>query len=303
MKKIGFGLFSLFFVLFQSVAFAEERLKLADVVLKFPQTAKLTLKNSFSKEAIPGWALVLGTTAITYHYDEELIDNSTKFGRDIGIGNKDGTKSVLTINGQEILRLPSDTGSLLYFLGDGWMHFGIAASIAGYGYLKDQTYEVNTGIMIAHGMVVSTVFNQALKRSFGRESPEVQTVKRGAWKLFPSVNEYNSKTATYDAMPSGHVMTATLTFTILAERYPEHQTAIYSVGGVWISALMFQMMNNKVHWASDYPLGIAMGYVIGKASTKIVNDAASTKEEKQTSWNYLPMPTGNGMSVLAFKNF
>src|SRR5690606_26371473 len=100
MKKIAFILFSLIFVLFQNLAFAEERLKLADIVLKFPQTAGLTLKNSFSKEAIPGWALVLGTTALTYHYDEELIDNSTKFGRDIGIGNKDGTKSVLTINGQ-----------------------------------------------------------------------------------------------------------------------------------------------------------------------------------------------------------
>lgn len=303
MKKIGFILLAMFFVLSQNVVRAEERLSLLDTVTKIPQTSLLTLENSFSKEAIPGWALVIATTAITYHYDEELIDNSTKFGRNMGIGNKDGTKPLVSAFGHELVRVPSDTGSLMYFLGDGWMHFGIAASIAGYGYATNQNYEVNTGLMIAHGMFVSTIFNQALKRSFGRESPEVKTVKRGAWKLFPSPNEYNSRTATYDAMPSGHVMTATLTFTILAERYPEHQTAIYSVGGVWVSALMFQMMNNTVHWASDYPLGIAMGYVIGKASTKIIKDSSSTDAEKQTSWNVLPVPTDSGMGMMAFKSF
>ena len=27
------------------------------------------------------------------------------------------------------------------------------------------------------------------------------------------------------------------------------------------------MMNNGVHWASDYPLGLGIGYMVGKAIT------------------------------------
>lgn len=281
----------------------EKRLELLDIFKKIPQTSVYTFKTSFSKEALPGWALVIGSTALLYHYDENLYRFSQKSGRDLGIGNEDNTKSLLQVRGHELIRLPSDTGSALYFLGDGWMHFTIAGSIMGYGYAKNRTHEVNTGIILVHGMFVSTLFNQTLKRSFGRESPEVKTAERGAWKPFPSFNEYNTRTATYDAMPSGHVMTATLTFTVLAERYPDYKTPLYSVGGVWISALMFQMMNNGVHWASDYPLGIAMGWVIGKASTKIVTDNTKTQEEKEASWNLIPLPSSNGVGMMAFKAY
>lgn len=294
----------LFCFLFLGVARAEEeRLHFLDTFKKIPQTSLYTLKTSFSKEAIPGWAAIIGTTAVLYHYDEQLYSYSQKKGRDWGIGNEDNTRPAISFGGQELLRLPSDTGSALYFLGDGWTHFLIAGSVLGYGYAKDQTYEVNTGIMLIHGIFVSTIFNQVLKRSFGRESPEVKTSERGSWNLFPSFNDYNSKTASYDAMPSGHVMTATLTFTILAERYQDYKVPIYSVGGVWITALMFQMMNNGVHWASDYPLGIAMGYVIGKASTRMLSDSKKTEEEKETAWNFFPTSSGGGMGFRAFRQF
>lgn len=104
-------------------------------------------------------------------------------------------------------------------------------------------------------------------------------------------------------MPSGHVMTATLTFTVLAERYPEYKVPLYSVGGVWISALMFQMINNGVHWASDYPLGIAMGWVIGRASCQIVSVKNETESEKEVSWKVLPAPLKSGMGLMALKQF
>lgn len=293
------------FILICPAVFAqsEERLELLDIFKKVPQTSIYTFKTSFSKEALPGWAAIVGSTAVLYYYDEKLYRGSEQIGRDLGIGNDDNTRPVVSMNGQDLLRLPSDTGSFLYFLGDGWMHFAIAGSIMGYGYASDHSYEVNTGIILVHGMLVSTIFNQTLKRSFGRESPNVKTQERGAWRPFPSFNEYNQKTAEHDAMPSGHVMTATLTFTILAERYPDQKVAIYSVGGVWISALMFQMMNNGVHWASDYPLGIAMGWVIGKASTKIVGNMAESQIEKETSWNFLPISKDGGMGMMALRQF
>lgn len=277
----------------------EEKLKFKQIITEVPTTGLRTLKKSFSRESLPYWGVIAASTGILYHYDEEIYADLSKRGRDWRIGNYDNTRSVVTISGHEIVRLPSDTGSFLYFLGDGWMHASIGGAFIGAGQIADNTHAFNTGLMLWHGMVVSTIFNQSLKRSFGRESPEVSTHKRGNWKPFPSFNEYNSRTASYDAMPSGHVMTATLTFTILSERYPEQKPVIYSIGGVWISALMFQMVNNGVHWASDYPLGIAMGYVVGKMSLQMGKKEDSAQKDSSTSW--MVFPTFNG--IVASRSF
>ena len=44
--------------------------------------------------------------------------------------------------------------------------------------------------------------------------------------------------------------------------YPEKKW-IKPVGYSLIGLTGFAMMNNKVHWAGDYPLAIALGYVAG----------------------------------------
>lgn len=294
----------LLLVIFSIHTKAEEKLRLSSVFTEFAPTTKEALSISFSKDAIPWWGVILGSTGVLYQYDEELYSDFQRKGRAWGIGNEDNTKQVVTLGGQELVRLPSDTGSAMYFLGDGWMHAGIATGFATVGQFTKDTRAFNTGVMIAHGMVVSTVFNQTLKRSFGRESPEVKTSRRGSWNLFPSFNDYNTKTASYDAMPSGHIMTATLTFTIITERYPEYQNYLYPLAGVWLTALGFQMVNNGVHWASDYPLGIAMGYVIGKASTQMVQRTEPGKKDPQeTSWMILPSFTSDVTAVTATRSF
>ncbi len=284
--------FVILICLFSFLSFAEERLKFKQIFSEIPSSANFAFNKSFSHVALPTWGLIFASSGILYHYDEEIYSDLQKRGRDWGIGNEDNTKSAISAGGQELLRLPSDTGSFLYFLGDGWMHAGIGGTFLGVGHLKEDNHAFNTGIMIWHGMVVSTIFNQTLKRSFGRESPEVSTHKRGNWKPFPGFTEYNTKTASYDAMPSGHVMTATLLFTILSERYPDYNNYIYPIGGLWVSALMFQMVNNGVHWASDYPLGIAMGYVFGKAVTQIGKNEEKNKEKETTNWKILPTTNG-----------
>jgi len=281
-------------VLFSVSVFAEDRLEFKKIITSVPETATSTLKTSFSKEALPYWGAILGSTAVLYQYDEQIYSDLQKRGRDWGVGNQDETKSILIVSDHEILRLPSDTGSFMYFLGDGWLHAGIGGAFLGAGSIRDDNRAFNTGIMIWHGMVVSTIFNQTLKRSFGRESPEVSTSERGSWNLFPNFNDYNTKTASYDAMPSGHVMTATLTFTIISERYPEYNSFIYPLYGVWASALMFQMVNNGVHWASDYPLGIAMGYVVGKMSTRLVTGKT---ENQSASSEWMIFPGLSGLHV------
>jgi hypothetical protein len=285
----------LFLIIFiQFPAMAEEKLPFSSAFNSIPATSKEGLSNSFSKEALPYWGVILGSTALLYEYDEQLYAEAQKKGKDWRIGNDDNTKPVISLGTQDLLRLPTDTGSALYFLGDGWLHAGIAAGFMGYGSASENTKAYNTGIMLFHGMFVSTIFNQALKRSFGRESPEVSTSKRGSWNLFPSFNEYNSRTGSYDAMPSGHVMTATMTFTVISERYPEYRSFIYPFAGLWITALSFEMMNNGVHWASDYPLAIGMGYVFGKASVAILSKKEKEDKTKDTKTSWMLMPTVNG---------
>ena len=48
------------------------------------------------------------------------------------------------------------------------------------------------------------------------------------------------------------------------------------------------MVNNGVHWASDYPLGIAMGYVFGKASAKLGRPKEKNKTADETAWQIVP---------------
>jgi hypothetical protein len=264
-----------------SLAAAQQatRLKPMQIFTEIPNTAKRTLQTAFSRESLGPWAVILGTSGVLYHYDQEIFEESHRLGQKWDLSDHSKTESTGTIFGQEIFRRPADKGTWLYFLGDGWMHMGIAGGFLITGYTKDSTRPVNTGLEMVHGMIVSTVFNQALKRSTGRESPNQSTQDRGKWRPFPSPKAYGENTAKYDAVPSGHIMTATLTFTVLYENYPEYANWILPVGGVWLTALGFQMVNNGVHWASDYPLGIAMGYVIGKMSAQMGQpDKAKTTE-------------------------
>lgn len=246
-----------------------KRLHPFQVVTEIPTTSLRTVKKAFSKEAILPWTAITVSTVGLYAADQEMLDEVQRWGRSTGIGNSDNTKTVLEVGPYPVFRFPSDTGSALYFLGDGWTHFTIAGSFLLAGQLVEGNRAHNTGYEIIHGMIVSTLFSQALKRTTGRESPSEASEPRGKWRPFPSINAYGQNTPKYDAFPSGHVMTATLTFTIINENFPEYSYLTIPIGATWVTLLGLQMMNNGVHWASDYPLGLAMGYVIGKLSTKI----------------------------------
>ena len=281
-----------------------QEIKLFDVVTEIPATSLRGLDTAFSKKAIPWWTGILVSTAVLYHNDEVILRDWQLEGRNAGIGNEDNTRPILYIGDIDLLRLPTDTGSLLYFLGDGWTHAGMAAGFYFYGRNNADIRAYNTGLQMAHGMAVSTAFSQFLKRATGRESPYVRSEDKGKWSPFPSLKEYQSRTPKYDAMPSGHVMTATLVFTVIDENYPEYATYTRTVGGVWISALMFGMVNNGVHWASDYPLGIAMGYVFGKAAAQMgrsySNDPATTAK---SDWMIMPAFKENAEGLTLISSF
>lgn len=278
-----------------------ERIKPIDVVWKVPQTAWNYLKFSFQRDSVPVWSGIIASTALLYQYDEDILKWSQGQGRRWNLGNEDKTKTVIEMGPYPLLRLPSDVGSGLYFLGDGWTHFGVAGGFALYGHTKDNTRAWNTGMEIIHGMIVSTIFNQAIKRSTGHETPSQRTEPRGKWRPFPDTPEYSKNTAKYDAMPSGHIMTATMMFTTIHLNYPEYSAYIWPVQIVWSAALMFQMVNNGVHWASDYPLGIAMGWAAAKVAVRMGEHNKEQEKAKpsETGWMFFPAvgPAGDPMAM------
>ena len=176
----------------------------------------------------------------------------------------DKTKTYLKAGGVSIFRGPSDLGSAFYFLGDGWVNLGLFGFFETYGLVKKDWRAAQTGHQLAEGLIATGFVTQVMKRVTGRETPRAATAPRGVWRMFPSFKDFQAHRTRYDAFPSGHLATCMMTVTVIAENYPEKKI-VKPLGYTLVGALAFQMVNNGVHWASDYPLGLAVGYGIGKA--------------------------------------
>ncbi len=221
------------------------------------------LKDSFKKENLPWLAAIGASTVILIHYDQKLYGGARRTGRKLNISSKDNTKTYLKLGGVSLFRGPSDLGSALYFLGDGWINIGLFGYFKTAGWLHDDWRASQTGNQLAEGLIATGLVTEAMKNITGRETPSSSTGNGGVWRMFPGFKEYLSHRTRYDAMPSGHLATGVMTVTVIAENYPDNKY-IKPIGYTLLGGLCFQMMNNGVHWASDYPLGIAVGYGLGK---------------------------------------
>lgn len=223
-------------------------------------------------------AATFATTALV-PVDEYFVDKS----RDIGI--KLNFKEVARYNSfGPISIVPTDASSAIYLIGNGATPLIMSMGFATFGLIKNDYRALNTASGLAEGVLVTGVFSQTIKRVTGRQSPTPayeQGTGNGDWNLFPSFTTYAKDTPNYDAMPSGHVMTATATLYIMAENYPDKKW-IKPIGWSLIGVLGFQMAQSKVHWVSDYPIAMVMGYIIGKniANNKIEKSGKLTKDKK-----------------------
>jgi membrane-associated phospholipid phosphatase len=239
--------------------------------------------RGFSCDLWQEYALITGSTALLWYFDQDLLDKSQQLGRDLGLGNRDNTSTYISIGDLPIFRGPSDWGSAMYFIGDGWTHLGFSLGFYAYGLIDDDNRALQTASQIAQGMLTTGIATQVLKHLTGRQSPYVSTEKRGRWDLFPDQVEYHKHVSSYDAFPSGHIATAMMTLTVIAENYPEY-TYIRPVGYTLMTLLMYQMMNNGVHWASDYPLGIAIGYLMGKIAVDNGRKIVKLNDVQDQTW-------------------
>lgn len=155
-----------------------------------------------------------------------------------------------------------EASDVFVFMGDGKFQFGLAAAFAGYGAIAGDQKALRTASQTVEVILACGAVVQLLKHVTGRESPIVTTTPTGAWKFFPNQIEYIKHVPHYDAFPSGHLATATATLTIIANNYPD-VSWIKPVGYVCLAGIATGLAATSIHWWSDFPLSLALGYSFG----------------------------------------
>jgi membrane-associated phospholipid phosphatase len=227
-------------------------------------------KTPFKKENLKMDAIVVGSTALLIIFDQKITDNVNSILHKANITSSleygDGFSLHSGSTNVKIVKVPKTAGAFFYSMGEGWVGVAIGAGFWVQGMITHNNRSRQTASDLLEGFITSGLSSQIIKRTTGRESPFVATKPAGAWRPFPSFSEYQNNTEHYDAFPSGHLTTMMTTVSILAENYPEYKW-IRPVGYALVSLTGLAMVHGKVHWAGDYPLAMAMGYVNGKIIT------------------------------------
>ncbi|MDQ2772878.1 MAG: phosphatase PAP2 family protein [Bacteroidota bacterium] len=233
--------------------------------------------------------------------DPAILDWAQDFGKFIGLKAASTQKSLVHIpfsigsaNLPLEFNVPDNLNSTFYYLGDGWTHLAVASSFWIYGGIKKDNRALRTSSELGEAIFSTGLVVQGLKRITGRQSPFTASKDRGEWDLFPSYSVYQNSVPSHDAFPTGHLATAMATVTVIAENYPEYHF-IRPVGYSLMGLLGYAMLNNGVHWASDYPVGIALGYAFAKIAvrngrTRVEAPAEADPTTHGTGFRVLPRP-------------
>lgn len=240
-------------------------------------------KFTVQKENLKWDALVIGSTAMIIPFDQQLLEYADPLGEKLGGWNEDSQfkKAFGVFN-----IIPQNIPSAVYYVGNGGTTMLLSGIFYTIGKLNNNDLRaINTSNELIECLFSVGITTQTIKRITGRQSP-VRAIPDGNdggnWQLFPSFGSYQSNTPNYDAMPSGHMATFMATVTIISTNYPEIKW-IKPVGYSLASLLAFNMVSGKVHWTSDYPIGIFIGYVMGKniANRRIIK---IKKEKLETAF-------------------
>jgi hypothetical protein len=245
-------------------------------VKNVPSDLYLLGKTAFAKKNLPKLGAILAGTALLVAVDQPVLDAAQQFGRYIHLdatnADRNNTKEIKINVGKTtipLMELPRTVNGAFYFIGEGWPSILMATGFYSYGLAANDFRARQTSSELAEMFFTLGITTQFIKRITGRESPframddEGSGNPGGAWHPFPPPLHYQHDVSRHDAFPSGHLATAMATVTILSGNYPDNKY-IKPVGYGMMGLLGYSMLNNGVHWLSDYPLAIAIGYTCGK---------------------------------------
>ena len=231
------------------------------------------------KENLKWDALALGSTLAIIPYDQKILDDAGEIGEKMGGWNEDHKYGKVF----GVLRIvPKNIPSAVYYIGNGGTTMLLSGMFYAIGKIgKDDYRALNTSNELIEVLFSVGVTTQTIKRITGRQSPSTAIRDGnpgGDWNLFPSLTAYQRETPNYDAMPSGHLATYIATVTVISTNYPDIKW-IKPVGYTLGGDLAFNMISGKVHWASDYPIAVLIGYAMGKTvpNRRIIKEKTDTK--------------------------
>lgn len=255
-----------------------------DMVTNIPKNVYGTINDFGYKENLIalGGATIL-TVGIVPE-DQHLLDQSRMLGERLGL-----MEEARYNNFGPLSNIPPNMTSAIYLIGNGTTPLLMSMGFATFGLIKNDYRSLNTATGLVESVLVCGVFSQTIKRITGRQSP-APAIRDGNpggdWSPFPSFSAYGKNTPNYDAMPSGHMMTATAALNVILGNYPDKKW-IKPVGYGLIGLLGFEMVQANVHWYSDYPIAMVMGYIIGKniAKNKITKTNSKFESTKKYTFN------------------
>lgn len=248
-----------------------EKPKRFSFITDIPRDAAQFSKNVFRKKNLTNLALVAGSTAVLILADQSITNTVQHNFREAGIHATENYSPILQVNlgGNKttIGKIPHNINTAFYNLGQGSSTIFMAAGFFILGKIKKDNRALQTASQLTESFIVMGISTQLMKYATGRENPAVATARGGQWRPFPSLQDFQQNKPRYDAFPSGHLATFISTITIIGENYPEIKW-IKPVGYCLSALISLSMINNGVHWISDYPLAFALGYGFGKLLSK-----------------------------------
>lgn len=239
--------------------------KFKDIFYKLPKDFLATTNDFIAQDHAWYLAGTIVSTAILVPVDQKIIDNTRQFAAGLGLSEKNSYGKLGPLE-----NIPKNLGAGFYLFGNGTTVIVLGTGFLTYGLLKNDYRAQVTSAQLMESLLLSGVFVQTIKRITGRESPfkaRENGNPGGDWNPFPSFAAYAKNTPSYDAMPSGHLTTIMAALTVIIKNYPDYKW-VKPVGYALLGGLCFQMTQSEVHWASDYPIALFMGYFIGKSISK-----------------------------------
>jgi len=235
---------------------------------------------SFRKERANEWIVIGGLTLATFLTDDITYTPAARF-----------------YNSSPDAKKWSD---FCANIGDGTTQFALAGAMGAYGLMFKDQKALRTGSQIVQAVLASGAVIQLLKHVTGRESPFVRTSPTGVWKILPNQVDYHRYVPHFDAYPSGHICTSITTVIVVAENYPDVKW-IRPAGYAFTTLVGLGMLSNGIHWVSDYPLGLFIGYYFGMLAAHPegvpVMESGDGRLKVHILPNITPMGTGATLSM------
>ena len=239
-------------------------------ISNIPKNSYGYFRQSLQKENLYKVGIVAASTTLLLIFDQRITDGVQGFAKRNSISANEQFEPIVSVKvmGKKtnLGKWPKNFNTAVYNLGQGSSVVLVAAGFFIGGKIKHDNRALQTASQLAESFLALGVQTQVLKYATGRENPSDASVAGGRWHPFPSFSNFQNNKPKYDAFPSGHLATFVSAVTIVAENYPAVRW-IKPVGYTIASLLSFAMINNGVHWASDFPLGFALGYGYGKYIT------------------------------------